>query len=212
MHLGSQFRDFVRAQILADSEKDSQECLPRLDDMVDLFGLLSTANTASPSGLYYYDTTLGIEVGMGAGKVSVSRPYPRWLQRLVESEPHSFIPSSREVREFAKDPTYRIWDPRRRLWTMPPRGHVHFVDAFSRVFGGRRMFKMAGVDGGPDFLGIGHMSLQLGDEIWVLPESNVPFVLRKVEHWKYKLVGDAYVHGMMHGEGFRDELTHVILI
>jgi hypothetical protein len=51
-------------------------------------------------------------------------------------------------------------------------------------------------------LGIGPKSIRIGDEVWVLAGANVPFVLRKLDgdRNKYALVGEAYVHGIMHGD------------
>jgi hypothetical protein len=43
--------------------------------------------------------------------------------------------------------------------------------------------------------------MQQGDEIWILPGASVPLILRKVSaECRYRVVGDAYVHGIMHGE------------
>jgi hypothetical protein len=60
---------------------------------------------------------------------------------------------------------------------------------------GRRMFRTDG-----NLLGMGSRSVEVGDEVWVLKGGNVPFVLRRVKEGVYRLVGDAYVHGIMHGE------------
>lgn len=43
-------------------------------------------------------------------------------------------------------------------------------------------------------------SSQVGDEVWIIPNLQTPFVLRAVENGEYELVGEAYVHGIMHGE------------
>jgi hypothetical protein len=50
------------------------------------------------------------------------------------------------------------------------------------------------------FLGYGPISAQPGDEVWILPGATVPFVLRKMSECRYRIVGDTYVHGVMHGE------------
>lgn len=56
-------------------------------------------------------------------------------------------------------------------------------------------------------MGIGPRDLEVGDEIWVLFGSRVPFVLRPIAACQAKnslvsfnLVGDCYVHGCMEGE------------
>lgn len=43
-------------------------------------------------------------------------------------------------------------------------------------------------------------SSRVGDEVWIIPKLQTPFVLRRVENGEYELVGEAYVHGIMHGE------------
>lgn len=79
--------------------------------------------------------------------------------------------------------------------------------------------------GEKQYLGIGAMSMEVGDEVWVVKGSKVPFLLRKIGEEEdgdedtessannkkgkekararktyYKFVGDLYVHGIMHGE------------
>jgi hypothetical protein len=66
---------------------------------------------------------------------------------------------------------------------------------------GRRIVKT--VDG---HIGLGLSSAEVDDEIWILPRSQVPFILRKAtgstSGSKYRLIGECYVHGLMHGEYF----------
>lgn len=63
------------------------------------------------------------------------------------------------------------------------------------------------------YIGIGPPWMASGDQIWVFYGGNVPFVMRAEEEDNrskeaptLKLVGDAYVHGIMDGEAFRE--TH----
>ncbi|KAF2471045.1 uncharacterized protein BDR25DRAFT_29912 [Lindgomyces ingoldianus] len=51
-----------------------------------------------------------------------------------------------------------------------------------------------------NYLGTGPRSLREGDEVWVLDGASVPFILRRSPTGNYKLIGEAYVHGVMHGE------------
>ena len=51
-----------------------------------------------------------------------------------------------------------------------------------------------------DCLGKGAQSLGVGDGIWIFPDTEVPFILRKNTNGTYRLIGQAYVHGIMHGE------------
>ncbi|KAF5975494.1 ankyrin het domain-containing protein [Fusarium coicis] len=49
-------------------------------------------------------------------------------------------------------------------------------------------------------LGWGLLSTRAGDEVWILEGCRVPCLLRPTGDGRYKLVGEAYVHGIMHGE------------
>lgn len=53
---------------------------------------------------------------------------------------------------------------------------------------------------GKGYLGIGAQSLCPSDEVWLLAGASVPFILRPCQDESYKLVGEAYLHGVMHGE------------
>lgn len=47
-------------------------------------------------------------------------------------------------------------------------------------------------------LGTGARSLKSGDEIWVIGGSKVPLIMRRLPNGNYRLVGESYVHGIMH--------------
>ena len=53
-------------------------------------------------------------------------------------------------------------------------------------------------------LGLGPMSTAQDkacrDEIWLLRGARVPFILRRLSEDRYRIVGEAYVHGLMYGE------------
>ncbi|KAF5530977.1 heterokaryon incompatibility protein [Fusarium mexicanum] len=53
-------------------------------------------------------------------------------------------------------------------------------------------------------LGWGLPSTKAGDEVWILEGCRVPCLLRPSGDGRYKLVGEAYVHGIMHGEGLEE--------
>ncbi|KAI4268415.1 MAG: hypothetical protein LQ337_007853 [Flavoplaca oasis] len=51
------------------------------------------------------------------------------------------------------------------------------------------------------YMGMGPLSLQDGDSVWLVPGSQTLFVLRDKPGLKrYEFVGDCYVHGVMNGE------------
>jgi hypothetical protein len=61
------------------------------------------------------------------------------------------------------------------------------------------------------YMGIGPEGTRAGDQVWVFHGGNVPFVMRKVGKGEegdaplLKLVGNAYVHGIMDGEALDGE-------
>lgn len=63
------------------------------------------------------------------------------------------------------------------------------------VCGTRRLLLTNG-----QYLGIGPRSTAVGDQIWIFPGASVPFVLRPRSSGRFRLVGEAYVHGIMYGE------------
>ncbi|KAF2174182.1 hypothetical protein M409DRAFT_16452 [Zasmidium cellare ATCC 36951] len=53
------------------------------------------------------------------------------------------------------------------------------------------------------YLGLGPRSLRPGDQVWLLAGAKVPHVLRLKGNGRFELVGECYVHGIMHGEAVR---------
>lgn len=49
-------------------------------------------------------------------------------------------------------------------------------------------------------VGIGHETLQPGDQVWLLAGAKVPFILRRRDNGHMQLEGEIYVDGMMFGE------------
>jgi hypothetical protein len=52
-------------------------------------------------------------------------------------------------------------------------------------------------------LGICPLSTQVGDQVWILKNAKVPFVLRSLSSGGedlFELVGETYLHGVMHGD------------
>ena len=65
------------------------------------------------------------------------------------------------------------------------------------IFASKRTLKT-----GRGYIGLGHLSVHVGDQIWVLPGARVPFVFRRLADGRYLLIGEAYIHGLMRGEAF----------
>jgi hypothetical protein len=75
-----------------------------------------------------------------------------------------------------------------------------FLLAAHSACGNRRLFHTS-----KGYLGLGPALLQAGDIVSVLAGGTVPFVLRQDSRSspskrRFQLVGEAYVHGIMHGE------------
>jgi hypothetical protein len=72
-----------------------------------------------------------------------------------------------------------------------------FDNAASKIYA-RLLFQTKGGD-----LGYGPLSMSPGDQVWVLENGRVPFVLRPVAGGKnFELLGECYVHGVMDGQLF----------
>ncbi|KAI1146195.1 heterokaryon incompatibility protein-domain-containing protein [Nemania diffusa] len=66
--------------------------------------------------------------------------------------------------------------------------------SFDRAYMGRRIFRTTS-----NYWGISSESLKEGDEVFIISTADTPYVLRK-SNWGWKVIGEAYVHGIMHGE------------
>jgi hypothetical protein len=65
------------------------------------------------------------------------------------------------------------------------------------------------------WLGLAPMQAEVGDRIALLEGGDVPYILRQKlgEENEWEIIGDAYVHGIMDGEGWKpDELVDIILV
>jgi hypothetical protein len=71
--------------------------------------------------------------------------------------------------------------------------------SLNRAAWGRRMFQTSG-----GLLGLGPEDLLKDDLVVVLFGGKTPYILRGVDDGMYQLVGEAYVHGIMAGEGVEE--------
>lgn len=139
---------------------------------------------------------------VGGEKIkTVTKRFEASLERLWKSNPAgTAFPSPARVRE-----TLDILDQFRV--ESPGREKIQEnIERFNALVGltleSRRMFVTK--DGR---LGMGPQSLKCGDEIWGLEGADVPFVLRRLDEEKFRLVGEAFVFGAMHGEAVRSVTT-----
>lgn len=70
-------------------------------------------------------------------------------------------------------------------------------EAFRIAYSCRRLFRTK-----KNYLGIAAESLEAGDEVWVLAGAAIPLILRPAENGEneWKVIGEAYIHGIMNGE------------
>jgi hypothetical protein len=98
----------------------------------------------------------------------------------------------------------KLNDSRRSLWNV----------RFSQVMPGRKLFRTHLKRS----LGTGPQSLEPGDIVCVLAGGTVPYLIRPINGGrenKFSFVGEAYVHGIMHGEAVRAEgatLQDIVLV
>lgn len=74
-----------------------------------------------------------------------------------------------------------------------------YATSFVYIAGLRRFFITKN-----GYIGLGPKSMQAGDSVFVFPGGIVPFILRTSDLGSYRLVGEAYVHGIMNGEAVND--------
>jgi hypothetical protein len=78
-------------------------------------------------------------------------------------------------------------------------GSRAMVQQMSEAVGGRCMLVTKSGE-----LGLGPISAQSGDVVAFIRNTKVPFILRKAQAGRYTVVGEAYIHGFMHGEVLRE--------
>lgn len=73
---------------------------------------------------------------------------------------------------------------------------------WSKTQGSQKMFRTK-----RGYYGMGPVSLEKGDQVWVICDARVPFVLRPsvVVEGAFELIGETYLHGCMHGEMMTSE-------
>lgn len=88
-----------------------------------------------------------------------------------------------------------LWRDQRNIW---PRDDILYSQICNQTFfitqGGK--------------LGLGHLEIEAGDEVWVFDGGNVPFIVRKRNQPStFDFVGRCYVQGIMNGEALKDQDT-----
>ncbi|KAL1591986.1 hypothetical protein SLS60_011578 [Paraconiothyrium brasiliense] len=109
----------------------------------------------------------------------------------------SWLPRIEEVKslwDMVKE-TPRTTPKVERMFRELEQGAQLFEACNNSIGGGRMLFRTSG-----NLPGLAPASAKQNDTIWFFPSSRVPFVLRHCGGDQYKLIGEAYLHGYMHGE------------
>jgi hypothetical protein len=151
--------------------------------------------------------------------------FVRW-KRMVNIKSQQLYPSGESIREaFLQTVSASEIDdsPRIRtevdLWvkgTNFPFGLPYSAYMFVMGFVTNRPFLMFEIQGRyslqrrlawteKGYLGFVANKTEVGDGVWLCKGSSVPLVLRREGEKGWKVVGDAYVHGIMKGEAWREE-------
>jgi hypothetical protein len=132
-------------------------------------------------------------------------PFIELWNRLIYSEPdHSEYSSAHFEEKFLqladalKSVDYLGWS----------QAFTQFRRESNHAFGHRRVMR---TDEG--LLGLGPTHMCEGDQVWILAGATTPVVLRGLDNGHHQFLGEAYVHGIMHGEAtdILSELTDIIL-
>lgn len=108
---------------------------------------------------------------------------------MVEEDP--WTPTIDEIEKSYRRTKWQTWEESSAL----PGDGIEFHVALRSKHGRRRLFVTE-----KRYLGLGPASMVDGDEVWVIPSAGAAFVLRPVDRGIFRLVGEAYVHGVMDGE------------
>jgi len=82
------------------------------------------------------------------------------------------------------------------------KGYKHCALRLKLTLQGRSVFKTS-----TGYKGLGPEGLKAGDQVVIIPTVGVPWIARPTGENRYKLVGDAYVLGIMYGEFCDNERT-----
>jgi hypothetical protein len=80
------------------------------------------------------------------------------------------------------------------------RDREDFEESFRTAYYGRRLFRTRS-----GYFGIAAQLLHRGDSVWILAGADTPFVLSRLRDRDWRVVGEAYVFGIMNGEVLRGD-------
>lgn len=133
------------------------------------------------------------------------------MQILARTESGDAIPDWDFLEEFKRNPTYvmRVKSGDERMLMLPK--DAGFVSSYQLRYGKRKLFFTK-----HGYLGLGPESAQIGDSVCIFRGAAGPFVCRCRRDeasdsgtTRFQIVGESYVHGIMHGEATR--MDHVVM-
>lgn len=201
LRAGFEFADWVANKLLQPAERQRlTECEPTDEERAKTLKKLACWMALSA-------TEQGEFVPLSSSTQREQAPQPHRMRFLpdmkyIESLRHASLPKQTP----SDSPKSRNAYHKKPLAEMIRQGGTRITTQFEKrlqeVKRGHRMFRTR-----ENYLGLGPMSTSEGDEVWILRGASVPFVLRRVAHGggRYRVVGEAYVHGAMHGEVVPEE-------
>jgi hypothetical protein len=123
------------------------------------------------------------------------------IRNLRENDPGESIPTWESIVELIKFYLDLLEIPPEDQWRDAMMKHLVSSRGFWVPIGGTKIFSTS-----KDHMGIGHLSIQEGDKVWICSHSRSPLILRKLPNDKYRFMGEAYIHAIMFGEVAESEL------
>ncbi|KAI3329983.1 heterokaryon incompatibility protein-domain-containing protein [Ustulina deusta] len=154
------------------------------------------------------DEVLEISDEYDKGEIEDLKKRKKRLQKVISDlaargSNHGVIPSLEEIEEIGRTLKGDRESPRARQLD---RDVGDIRQSFEKAYKGRRLFRTAG-----NYLGIAPDHLKVGDQVWILSGADTPYVLRKSDR-DWRAIGEAYVHGIMHGEAANAPFQNLSLV
>lgn len=136
----------------------------------------------------YHEAEMASKLSFATTLVASTKSTAYGLERLVETDEPALIAWLEDLIDLSFVSTVSS-SRAPKAETLNPFTHAMRMAATRRVFFITDMGKM----------GLGPASMQRGDEVYVLPGGEVPFILRHRQKNQYSLIGDCYLEGAMDG-------------
>lgn len=169
--------------------------VPSFGDVVDGFA----AKKVEEKDQYQLDQHLGVEhPTIGLEHFPTATEIGECFGKEIDDEPNE----EEKEQEAPLAGSYRT-STLARLTSLQRRELHNFKKHMRKATEGRRLLCSSS-----GLLGLGPMSTAQDktcrDEIWLLRGARVPFILRRISDDRYKIIGEAYVHGLMYGEAINE--------